>query len=72
MKKMIDKDETNFPKELYRFDERQQGYVLRTITYICPDCKRTVNQPVISTYQVNTICNCQYPHYVNQMVMLEL
>ena len=65
-------NEECFPKELYRFDQLANGYVIRTITYICPECRKTVNQPVLSTSVVNTICNCQYPNHVNQMVLVKL
>ena len=63
-------DGIQFPPELYKYDAQRKGWALRVITYICPDCGRTVNQPVLSVYQVNTICNCQYPHHVTQMVLV--
>jgi hypothetical protein len=42
-------------------------YVKRNIVYICPLCASTRKQPVISCYQINTICSCNLPYSVTQM-----
>lgn len=44
--------------------------MLDFIVWVCPDCGRTVKGPNPSTWQPNTICQCQYPNHVTQMVQV--
>jgi hypothetical protein len=58
--------EHHFPSEYYRLQGNM--YVKRNIVYICPLCASTRKQPVISCYQINTICSCNLPYSVTQMI----
>lgn len=54
--------------ELYfHFNHATQSWVPKKITYVCPACGRVRQQQLLATYQVNTICQCEYPHAVYQM-----
>jgi len=59
-------------ENFYKYDFNRQCWVIRSLTYMCPDCKRTVEQPVIGIYQVNRDCLCQFPHHVNQMIQINI
>lgn len=65
------KDQKLAEKELY-FLNPFDPVEIEVCTFICPLCKRTVSQPRISTYSVNTICNCNFPKSVTKMVLLDL
>ena len=40
------------------------------VVYLCPDCGRTIRWRNPSVSIPNTICQCNYPHHVTQMVMV--
>ena len=39
------------------------------VIYVCPSCGRTIKWPNPSTSTPNTICSCEYPEFVTQMVV---
>jgi hypothetical protein len=49
-----------YDKHYRLVDHPQYGpsYVLREMTYVCPNCGETTREGVISTVQVNLICKC--------------
>lgn len=49
------------------YNQYYQGRVEDVVIYRCRYCGRTVQQPVVAIYAVNTLCDCQFPDSVNEM-----
>ena len=43
---------------------------IKKIVWLCPECYRTISCPDPSSYTPNTICTCQYPNQVTQMIQV--
>lgn len=49
-------------EELNKYHRHVGQYIVdRLRIYVCPACGRTVKQPYLSYYIVNTQCSCEFP-----------